>query len=80
MQKSELIERVNLLHLERAVTFNKAAPADQLRLAKDPSFWRVPHCCAEYAWNGVCLECGARLFSPVLPAARFRSPLNERVC
>ena len=73
MQKSELIERVNLLHLERAVTFNNAAPADQLRLARDPSFWRVSHCCADLSWNGVCLECGARLSSAVLPRRAVRS-------
>ena len=73
MQKSELIERVNLLHLERAVIFNKAAPADQLRLAKDPSFWRVSHSCADFAWNGVCLECGARISSSVLPRFAVRS-------
>ena len=63
MQKSELIERLNLLHLERAVTFNKAAPADQVRLAKDPLFWHVPHRCSDFAWDGVCLECSRRVRS-----------------
>ena len=76
MLKSEVIERVNLLHLERAVTFNNAAPADQLRLAKDPSFWRVPHCCADFAWNGVCLECGAPLSSAVFLRRAVRSSVR----
>lgn len=60
MSRNDLIERLNVIHLQRALRFNKAAPAEQVRLAKDSSFWRVPNCCSEFTWDGVCLECGRR--------------------
>ncbi len=60
MSKSDLIERLNALHFQRVATFNKAAPAEQLRLARDLSFWRVPDCCSRFTYDGVCLECGRR--------------------
>ena len=74
MQKSDLIERLNLLHLERAVAFNQASPADQVRLAKDPSFWRIPHRCNDFAWDGVCLECSRRVRSSTVPYRRSVFP------
>ena len=74
MSKSDLIERLNVLHLQRAVVFNNATPAEQLRLAQDPSFWRVPNCCVEFTWDGVCLECGCstRSFDRLRRVAPFR--------
>ena len=65
--KIEIVRELNEKRTAKILQFNRSDPETQLRLARDPSFWRIPHDCDACSWDGKCLECGKVSTEPRRP-------------